>query len=357
MNFDAEHKQQLLYLNECVDGHKLPPLGKVVSGKLIAPKDILKLYGKVYKKEEQKKKLLRLDKEEINKLYTEQKQKEQIRAEAQKQAELDHYNAWYPANKEIFEYWAIQKFWHINEAILLILGKEPCEAAFTKLQQDMLSPPYYPKSVPLVLLATFEKIYNTATRFIKTGDLHDPITPNSFLVWAKKMGYTIPPGLLDAINEFGIRMTDWEGKCKKTEQQLDKLLSQVNELSSQSDILQNKLKEILEHNKILLSQSSDWEKSCKKAKDENQTLKSRIEKLEEEIAATLLLTTTKNTYLKLILGMAKDKYKYKPAERRNDATGTGEHSIYAALERLGDDFKVNDDTIRKILQEASDILA
>ena len=173
MNFDAEHKQQLLYLNECVDQYTLPTLGKVINGTLTQSKSINKLSTKVYNKEEQKRKLLKLNKEEINKLYTEQKQKENARAEAQKQVELERYNAWYPANKEIFEYWARQKFWRIKEGILLILGKEPCEAALAKLQQDMLSPPYYPKSVPLALLATFEKIHNTATRYIQAGDLHN----------------------------------------------------------------------------------------------------------------------------------------------------------------------------------------
>jgi hypothetical protein len=356
MNFDAEHKQQLRYLNECVDQYTLPTLGKVINGTLTQSKSINKLSTKVYDKEEQKRKLLKLNKEEINKLYTEQKQKENARAEAQKQVELERYNAWYPANKEIFEYWARQKFWRIEEGILLILGKEPCEATLTKLQQDMLSPPYYPKSSPLALFVEFEKIYNTAARYIHAGDLQNSITPVFFLSWVKKMGYSIPPELLDAINSFKEQMTDWEGKYKETEKQCNKLLSQVNELSSTNNALKNKLAQTLEGNKTLSSQNTDLGESSKKNAKENQILKERIEKLEKEIAAMSLSTITKNTYLKLILGMAIDKYNFRTTSNRNDATGTRERSIYAALEKLGDDFHVSDDTIRNILQEATEML-
>jgi hypothetical protein len=62
----------------------------------------------------------------------------------------------------------------------------------------------------------------------------------------------------------------------------------------------------------------------------------------------------RNTMLKLIIGMAMDSYGYDPESRKNSATGTNSASISAKLELKG--VFVNDDTIRKYLNQAKDIL-
>jgi hypothetical protein len=59
------------------------------------------------------------------------------------------------------------------------------------------------------------------------------------------------------------------------------------------------------------------------------------------------------TLLKIILGMAIDKYGYRPEEEKNPATGTNRNSIYEGLEKAG--LSVNDDTIRKYLNEAKSL--
>ena len=57
--------------------------------------------------------------------------------------------------------------------------------------------------------------------------------------------------------------------------------------------------------------------------------------------------------LKIMLGMAMDKYGYKPGASKNTATGKNRGSIHAALESFG--LNVSDDTIRKYLDEAVEI--
>jgi len=61
--------------------------------------------------------------------------------------------------------------------------------------------------------------------------------------------------------------------------------------------------------------------------------------------------TEKQTLLKLVLGMAMDKYGYDPTVTRNKATGNNNGSIRAGLQSF-DGLDVSDDTIRKYLDEA-----
>ncbi len=62
----------------------------------------------------------------------------------------------------------------------------------------------------------------------------------------------------------------------------------------------------------------------------------------------------RNTMLKLIIGMAIDAYGYSPDKSRNEATGTNKGSIRAGLETRG--IFVDDDTIRKYLNEAKELV-
>ena len=63
--------------------------------------------------------------------------------------------------------------------------------------------------------------------------------------------------------------------------------------------------------------------------------------------------TEKNTMLKLILGMAMAAYQYNPLSTRNSATGNNKGSIKHELEKIG--LKIDEDTIRKYLEEAKEI--
>ena len=54
--------------------------------------------------------------------------------------------------------------------------------------------------------------------------------------------------------------------------------------------------------------------------------------------------------LKMVLGMAMDKYDYDPEKLRNYATGDNKNSITARLAALG--YPVSSDTVRDYLKEA-----
>lgn len=66
-----------------------------------------------------------------------------------------------------------------------------------------------------------------------------------------------------------------------------------------------------------------------------------------------LTETERNTMLKLIIGMAIDAYGYKPEESRNSLTGE-KNGLSAKLQKHN--ISINDDTIRKYLTEAKNLL-
>lgn len=72
-----------------------------------------------------------------------------------------------------------------------------------------------------------------------------------------------------------------------------------------------------------------------------------------KMPSTQLSETEKNTMLKVIIGMAIDAYGYKPSSNRNQATGD-KNGISAKLQTHG--ISITDDTIRKYLTEAKDLI-
>jgi hypothetical protein len=61
----------------------------------------------------------------------------------------------------------------------------------------------------------------------------------------------------------------------------------------------------------------------------------------------------RNSMLKIILGMAVDKYKYTIGAKRNAATGSNNNSIQYSVEILG--LKIDDETIRRYVKEAEEL--
>lgn len=74
----------------------------------------------------------------------------------------------------------------------------------------------------------------------------------------------------------------------------------------------------------------------------------------QTIDTTEITETERNTMLKLIIGMAIDAYGYNPKASKNTATGNNKNGISARLQTRG--INVSDDTIRRILNKAKDIL-
>lgn len=114
----------------------------------------------------------------------------------------------YPYSQESLKNWARRRYWHLEEAILLILGEEPNEQTKLSLFKVLNGPRGYylqveasggPKELSPILVDQFKEIYEIARRY----GLPELISPRDFLTWAQeKMGYTIQKELLKAVNKF-----------------------------------------------------------------------------------------------------------------------------------------------------------
>ena len=87
------------------------------------------------------------------------------------------------------------------------------------------------------------------------------------------------------------------------------------------------------------------------SKSDQQEIDSAVFQQKDELK---IPETERNTMLKLIIGMAMDAYTYDPKSSRNELTGNNKNSLSAKLALKG--IIITDDTIRKYLKEAKNIL-
>jgi hypothetical protein len=85
-----------------------------------------------------------------------------------------------------------------------------------------------------------------------------------------------------------------------------------------------------------------------------ETVNNQNHLLKKETTKNDMTETERNTMLKLIIGMAIDAYGYEPDKPKNSASGNNKNSISAKLQTRG--ISISDDTIRKYLTEAKNIL-
>lgn len=98
----------------------------------------------------------------------------------------------------------------------------------------------------------------------------------------------------------------------------------------------------------------DWRARAEAAEADNQKLEQRIVELERAIVDSVLnptaATREQDTLLRLFIGMAVEQYGYDPKKTRNEAA----KNISSDLALHG--LSITDDTVRKYLKQASELL-
>jgi len=113
-------------------------------------------------------------------------------------------------------------------------------------------------------------------------------------------------------------------------------------LSAERDALQAKLKEARGYYAELL-------KKNRRLEDAATELSKKISSVEDDSGDES--ESTVSSLMKMVLGMAVQKYKYDPEASRNSATGENKGSIVGDLQASG--LSLDADTVRKHLKEAS----
>lgn len=200
-----------------------------------------------------------------------------------------------------FEHWSRMPIWSLDEAIALSFGKAP-EVVFLGRMKSIMS-----YLSPFV--AEYQNLHEVAARAVAVNQLTEPVKPHVFIQWAEASGIAFPADLKEKVASRGQDVTDWK----------------------------NLYGGLSEKNKATIAEQQ-----------------ARIEALTEELAKAQadkpLKTRERDTAYKIILGMAIGGYRYDPKARKNPAVP----DIAGDIERLG--LSVDQDTIRRWLQEATEIL-
>jgi hypothetical protein len=147
-----------------------------------------------------------------------------------------------------FEYWSKQAYWTIEEGLILLAGKDPLKLTW----DDLNKYPYSPLCIEL------KKRRALAYRYVTLNELLHQNLPSFFLAWVQKMKYSIPIQLLDKVEQFDIKMADWQSLYQ---QQKPLYEDAVNLLESQAQVIQqltDENKQLKEHGGCNVTEDSEY---------------------------------------------------------------------------------------------------
>lgn len=242
---------------------------------------------------------------EIMILYSAEKAKEQEEEKFRK--ELEEKRRFYnqPDATADFDYWSKAPYWSLDEALALSFSKDPSIVSWRKLE-NMTQISAFAKQ--------YEKTRNLAQRAELMKHLTDPVLPGMFIDWARKLDVIFPDELEQLVLARSKYATDWKSRYEELEGHFNK----------QKQLLQDVTAHLQQATEMLKKRPSATEKPLK--------------------------TRERDTFYKLVIGMAVAGYKYDPKAKRQDAIS----DIAGDLERLG--ISLSDDTIRKWLSDAAQLL-
>jgi hypothetical protein len=181
--------------------------------------------------------------------------------------------------------------WRLEEAVALSFSKDP-EVVYEASLRTYKEVSYFAKQ--------YMRVRDFALRAKESGQLTDPVLPKDFLEWAIRYEINVPAQLVKKVEAHGGSIDDWKARFETLRAQCDEKLKAKDQ---QIDELIQELKALREQN----------------------------EKLESRLVSDLpLREKERNSLLRMVLGMAVDKYGYIPGADKNRTTGSNAGSIPAA---------------------------
>ena len=202
----------------------------------------------------------------------------------------------YKLTDKDYDYWCKSDFWHTHEFVALMIGIKPDEIWRAKEI-------YKPKISEA--LNEVERLETLVERSIYTRKLDSRSSPRNLLRWAKEKQIEIPDQLRKAAEKY------------------DLFKKEIDELNSEGSIFD-------EHKNIIRIDGNSSNPTSNLPKQMN--------------------TRSRESLLKMVIGMAVGGYAYNPELRRSPTT----KEISDDLLKLG--LSLDEDTIRSYLKEAKQIL-
>jgi hypothetical protein len=240
-----------------------------------------------------------------------------------------------PHAKADFDHWSKAEHWSLDEAIALVLGKAPEIVSWDKIKPWVATSPF---------VKQYSRLRDLADRAKVWAKLYDFVLPPVFLKWAEDNEITVPAELAEKVSKLKGKLVDWKKRYEEVNATNDRLLSSYDQLKGMYD-----------------QHIADWKGVAKSQSDLIESNQKRIAELEGELAAVngappapepakTQSVIERQNMLKAIFGMAVRGYSYNPADKRGKIVA----EIVSDLQLEG--ISLSDDTIRRYLKEARDLL-
>lgn len=275
--------------------------------------------------------------EEVSRLLVEEKEKsvKRLLDQNEREEQLRFFNL--ESAEAEFDYWSKMSYWSLDECVALSLGRDPRVVNWENVKSLIKISPF---------AATYKNRREIICRAEFMGQLWVQTIPAVYVAWAERMQVSIPDELGAAVRKIGTQVRDWKSahdEQEKAAEQANKKLLECMECRS-ADML--KFKDNYEEMSARLSKEVD---------ERNKIIHSYTEKLaalesQNSFAEKGLSTRERDSLLKIVIGMAIQGYGHDPKARRTSTAS----EIASDLERL--DLALDPDTVRKYLQEGSDLL-
>lgn len=288
---------------------------------------------------------------ELSELFDREKERERAEwaAKAKREEEARFFNR--PDCKADFAYWSKAAYWSIEEALALSFGRDPTRVNWESIKS-------YANVSPFV--SEYARQRTLLQRAVGIQQLADGNLPGFFLAWAKRNRFSYPPELEAAVEEHGHQIADWKSLYDKltetSSQQLSDWKALYDKLSETNEQLMkqhaSQIQEAFAHADEAIRQRDKLLEKCKTLISVRDALQSERDDLRQKVNVQpqpekLLHVSVRRSMLKMILGMAKDKFNFKP----NIGKSPAPQNITDALQRHG--IKLDVDTVRTRLQEAA----
>lgn len=282
-------------------------------------------------------KLEKMTSEEINRLLVEQKEEysKKIRDQSDREERLRFFNQ--ESAKPSYDYWAQMSFWSLDECVALSLGRDPKVVSWERIQSH-------------TRISTFAATYESRREVIRRaevmGQLWAQTIPAVFVAWAERMQVSVPNELGVAVRKIGAQVRDWKTAHDEQEQRAEETHKKLLECMEFRSADMQRFKENYEEMAASFSEQIEQRNKI------IQHYKDRLAEIEgqKSSADKGLSTRERESLLKMVIGMAIQGYGHDPKASKTSTAS----EIASDLQLV--DLPLDQDTVRKYLQEGRDLL-
>lgn len=197
--------------------------------------------------------------------------------------------------KPDYDHWCNMARWEWKDAAALSVGLEPRNLSDEIVDAKEFSP---------ALRTKYRNRLHLVENHVQAGRIDHYSAPSEFLSWAKSNGVSYPKELEETVEASGGLIADWRLQCEKLVAENAALKLQIENLSNAKPV---------------------------------------------SLASECLRSGERSSLLKMVRGMAREKYAYDPSSKRSNAA----LQIKSDVEKQG--LKIDEDTVRKWLKKAFEL--